>query len=95
MDPNVFVLPRMSLPSRLQGSLPVGVLLDVCFLAYLNKEFCLCETTARIEARLYGEQPCWEKRWARMLYRWREREEMDWEDLPLSIKPSEHYLTDE
>jgi len=31
---------------------------------------------------LYGPEPCWEKRWAKMLSRWKKREDMDWEDIP-------------
>lgn len=88
-DPFPFRPPSYSLPSKLQGALPYVVIQDLCFLAYLNKEFFLCETPSRIQDRVYGEEPCWEKRWAKMLCRWKQTEEMDWEDLPFPIKPSE------
>lgn len=90
VDTYPFRPPSYTLPSKLQGSLPFVVIQDLCFLAYLNKEFFLCETTLRIEERVYGEERCWEKRWAKMLHRWKEGEEMDWEDLPFPIKPSEY-----
>lgn len=90
VDPYPFRPPSYTLPSKLQGQLPFVVIQDLCFLAYLNKDFYLCETPRRIEERVYGEDPCWEKRWAKMLHRWKEREEMDWEDLPFPMKPSEY-----
>jgi len=51
-------------------------------LAYSIREFALCETSKAMLDRLYGSEPCWEKRWAKMLSRWKTREDMDWEDIP-------------
>jgi hypothetical protein len=44
----------------------------------------LCQTSKDIVERLYGPEPCWEKRWAKMLRRWKKREDMEWEDIPAS-----------
>lgn len=64
-----------------------SVIEDLCFLAYLNGEFALCETSMRIEEHLEGKEPCWEKRWAGMLGSWSQRAEMDWQDIPTAITP--------
>nr|ODO02471.1 CAMK/CAMKL protein kinase [Cryptococcus depauperatus CBS 7855] len=64
-----------------------SVVEDLCFLSYLNGNFALCETSLRIEERLEGKEPCWEKRWSLMLGAWSKRAEMDWEDIPTAITP--------
>ena len=62
--------------------LPTDVIHDLCFLAYLNEDYRLCETPKKIAERLESPFPCWEKRWAGMLSAWVKRAEMDWEDVP-------------
>lgn len=89
MDPRPFVPPPYKLPSKIRKDIPPAVILDVCFLAYLNKELFMCETFWLIEERIFGPEPCWEKRWATMLYQWKEREEMDWEDIAVPPKRRE------
>lgn len=84
-DPKPFQLPSYEL--RLLHRPSQGVIEDLCFLAYLNGEFALCETSLRIEERLEGKEPCWEKRWAGMLRSWSQRAEMDWQDIPTAITP--------
>ncbi|OWZ50964.1 CAMK/CAMKL protein kinase [Cryptococcus neoformans] len=84
-DPKPFQLPSYEL--RLLHRPSQGVIEDLCFLAYLNGEFALCETSLRIEELLEGKEPCWEKRWAGMLGSWSQRAEMDWQDIPTAITP--------
>ncbi|WVF66994.1 hypothetical protein IAT40_001737 [Kwoniella sp. CBS 6097] len=67
--------------------IPITVVEDICFLAHLNGEFALCETTRKIEDKLTGKEPCWEKQWAGMLSAWSKRAEMDWEPIPMAITP--------
>ena len=83
-DPYPFHIPSYELPSKLYFKLAPSVIQDVCFLAYSNQEFVLCQTSKDIVERLYGLEPCWEKRWAKMLSRWKKREDMEWEDIPMS-----------
>ncbi|WVQ78722.1 hypothetical protein IAT38_000809 [Cryptococcus sp. DSM 104549] len=84
-DPLPFHLPPLDYP--LLHKVPDSIVEDLCFIAYLNGEFTLCETSFRIEDRLQGKEPCWEKRWAGMLGAWSKRAEMDWEDIPMAITP--------
>ncbi|KAL0252400.1 hypothetical protein I308_101791 [Cryptococcus tetragattii IND107] len=84
-DPKPFQLPSYE-PTLLHRP-SQNVIEDVCFLAYLNGEFALCETSLGIEERLEGKEPCWEKRWAGMLGSWSQRAEMDWQDIPTAITP--------
>ncbi|ODO04662.1 hypothetical protein I350_05271 [Cryptococcus amylolentus CBS 6273] len=84
-DPPPFKLPSTESTTLRRPS--QSVVEDLCFLAYLNGEFALCETSLRIEQRLKGEEACWEKRWASMLGAWSKRVEMDWQDIPASITP--------
>ncbi|KAL1409523.1 hypothetical protein Q8F55_003506 [Vanrija albida] len=82
-------LPSRRLSSRIVRPVPQSVVDDLCFLAYLKKSFFLCETSKKIEERLYNKERTWEKRWAAMLHGWERRAEMDWEDVPaLRTTPS-------
>ncbi|WWC60192.1 uncharacterized protein I303_102757 [Kwoniella dejecticola CBS 10117] len=84
-DPAPFNLPplQLSYMHRIEES----VVDDLCFLAFINKQFALCETPLKIIQRLHGTGPCWEKRWASMLGAWSKRSEMDWQDIPIAITP--------
>ncbi|WWC87776.1 uncharacterized protein L201_002668 [Kwoniella dendrophila CBS 6074] len=64
-----------------------AIIEDLCFLAYINHKFFLCETPKKIIQRLHGKEPCWEKQWASILGAWSKRVEMDWEDIPNTITP--------
>ncbi|WVQ64808.1 uncharacterized protein L199_002977 [Kwoniella botswanensis] len=82
--------PPFSLPSgdlSYMYKVDPSVVDDLCFLAYLNNHFYLCESPLKIIQRLQGKQPCWEKTWASFLGAWSKRAEMDWEDIPKSITP--------
>jgi hypothetical protein len=62
--------------------LPDNIIMELCFLTYIEGSFALCETSKKVEERLYGADECWEKCWASMLYQWKRRTEMDWIDIP-------------
>ena len=80
----------MTLRSTTSLPWPYTLILDLCFLAYLNNEFFLCESPCKIEDRLRSFSPSWEKRWAGMLGGWNKRAEMDWEDmLNVADKPKQ------
>lgn len=91
-DPPLLTMPAYDLPNNLKHKLSHAVLQDLCFLAYLNGDLYLCETSARIKERVYGERPCWEKRWAQMLAAWKERDDMGPTELVRTVAPagSEH-----
>lgn len=89
MDPYPFVPPPLKLSSKIRKSIPAAVIMDVAFLAYLNKEFVLCESFWLIEQRIFGSEQCWEKRWTTMLFQWKQKEEMDWEDIAVAPKRGE------
>jgi len=73
----------MRLPYGVPIPFPASILKDVCFLAYLNHEFYLCESMEHIKDRILGPHPCWEKRWAGFLHGWKQKEEfLQWEDIP-------------
>ncbi|CAD6587454.1 MAG: hypothetical protein TREMPRED_004760 [Tremellales sp. Tagirdzhanova-0007] len=74
-------LPSMMFRSTISPPWSYTLILDLCFLAYLNDEFYLCESPRKMEDRLRSLSPCWEKRWAGMLGGWNKRAEMDWEDM--------------
>lgn len=59
---------------------------DLCFLEHLNSNFALCETPKKIERKLYGAKPCWEKQWASMLHNWSNHAEQDWQDIPKALE---------
>lgn len=80
-DPPLLIAPSYDLPDDFPAELDPAVIQDLCFLAYLNQEFFLCETPERIRKRVYGTKRCWEKRWAKMLSAWREKDDMEWQDL--------------
>ncbi|WWC68738.1 uncharacterized protein I206_102672 [Kwoniella pini CBS 10737] len=84
-DPLPFKLPSFEL--SYMHRIDESVIEDICFLAYLDHQFYLCETPLKIIRRLQGREPCWEKRWASMLGAWSKRSEMDWEDIPVAITP--------
>ena len=81
-DPRPYILPPKRLPADFPPTIPKSILEDVCFLAYLNREFFLCESMRGIKQRILGPVPCWEKRWAGMLGKWTQKEELEWEDVP-------------
>ncbi|WVR03915.1 hypothetical protein IAU60_000914 [Kwoniella sp. DSM 27419] len=60
---------------------------NICFLAHLYGDFALCETARKIEARIVGNEPCWEKQWAAMLSAWSKRTEMHPNAIPTAITP--------
>ncbi|WVQ74572.1 hypothetical protein IAR50_004173 [Cryptococcus sp. DSM 104548] len=84
-DPPYFKLPPYETATLHRPS--QSVVEDLCFLAYMNGEFALCETSLRIEERLEGKDACWEKRWCGMLGAWSKIAEMDWQDIPAAITP--------
>ncbi|WVW80038.1 hypothetical protein I302_102011 [Kwoniella bestiolae CBS 10118] len=84
-EPQPFILPPNDLSYMYK--IDPSAIDDLCFLAYLNHEFFLCETPQKIIERLQGKKPCWEKRWANFLGAWSKRAEMDWEDIPKAITP--------
>ncbi|WVQ94621.1 hypothetical protein IAU59_001701 [Kwoniella sp. CBS 9459] len=84
-DPKPFTVPPQNL--NFMHRIPITVVEDICFLAHLNGEFALCETTRKIEHKLTGKTPCWEKQWAGMLGDWSKRAEMQWEPIPVAITP--------
>lgn len=87
-DPVPQRIPSFDLPRNLSPPFAQSIVSDLCFLAFLNDDFRLCETPKKIEDRLESPYPCWEKRWAGMLSAWNKRAEMDWEDVvKVSEKP--------
>jgi len=80
-DPKRYRPPPLELPGSLSLPLSPGIIQDLCFLAYLNNDYYLCETPRKIEERLVSPEPRWEKRWAGLLSAWIKRAEMDWEDV--------------
>ncbi|OCF58019.1 CAMK/CAMKL protein kinase [Kwoniella mangroviensis CBS 10435] len=84
-EPRPFSLPSGDL--SYMHKVDPSVVDDLCFLAYLNNHFYLCESPLKIIQRLQGEHPCWEKTWASFLAAWSKRAEMDWEDIPKTITP--------
>ncbi|OCF32299.1 CAMK/CAMKL protein kinase [Kwoniella heveanensis BCC8398] len=84
-DPKPFSVPPKNL--SFMHRIPFNIVEDICFLAHLNGEFALCETTRKIEIKLSGTDPCWEKQWAGMIGAWSKRAEMEWEPIPAAITP--------
>lgn len=80
-DPKRYRPPPLELPGSLSLPLSPGIIQNLCFLAYLNNDYYLCETPRKIEERLVSPEPRWEKRWAGLLSAWIKRAEMDWEDV--------------
>lgn len=71
--------PTYDLPSNFQ--LSDEIVLDVAFLSFNLQQFQLCESLDIIEEKILDLEPNWEKRWAGMLGRWKQREETLWEDV--------------
>lgn len=85
-DPGIIppaTIPPMRLTSKVSRPVSQAVIQDLCFLAHIQGRFVLCETSKKVEQRLYGREPCWEQRWAVILAGWEQRAEIDWEDLPV------------
>lgn len=61
----------------------MSILEDVAFLAYLNKAFFLCESYKQIKEKILGPNACWEKRWAGLLSKWKQKTDLEWDDVPL------------
>ena len=60
-----------------------NVLQDLCFIAYLKREFHIGETPWRIEKmlRARGSRANWAKQWAVYLFNWDREQKGGWEDV--------------
>jgi hypothetical protein len=82
-DPKLFRILPLTLPKDIPIPLPASILDDICFLAYLNDDFALCESKERVRDNIIGPISRWEKRWAGFLNHWSHKEELlQWEDIP-------------
>lgn len=75
-----YIPPHYDLSTNVRLHLTEPIFEDVCFLAYLNKDFVLCESLEKVKEKVLGVEPCWEKRWAELLCRWKQSPEMRADD---------------
>ena len=71
MSPWKFPTPHQ--PKKLSAT----VVADVAFLTYLNQDFPLCESYAKIKERILDPGTTWEKQWAGFLSKWKGSLELD------------------
>lgn len=80
--------PDCHLPEDFASHIPDTVLADITFLSYLNKDFVLCEALGKVEGDIFGEEPCWQKRWAGLLSKWKQSPDTTWQEASRRLPPS-------